>query len=285
MVLIGTKAGIHAVDEDRPDQEIDVVHLARHETGWWAVDPQGRIWHDGEAQADAPEGVRINCLQPTTDGVWLGADSARLFLLQNGMVLEDEFFADAPGRDTWHTPWGGPPDVRSLAYEPDGALYINVHVGGILRYDNTGLTPTVQIESDVHQVVTHPDRGATVAAATAWGLAQSSNGHDFQFRTDGFTSRYCRAVAVWDDTVLVSASRGPRGGGAKLYRGSLRDGPLLPCDGGLPEDFEGNIDTHCLVAGPDGCFVGNGGTVWGSDDGGRTWETVARDLPAVTCLA
>ncbi|HEX2153790.1 MAG TPA: hypothetical protein VHL52_07420 [Acidimicrobiia bacterium] len=285
MVLVGTKAGIHAVDEEQPHSQIEVVHLVQHATGWWAVDPQGRIWHDDDHVADAPDGVRINCLQPTADGVWLGADSARLFLLQDGVIVEDQFFADAPGRETWHTPWGGPADVRSLAHEPDGALFVNVHVGGILRYDNTGLVPTVPIESDVHQVVSHPGRAAAVMAATAWGLAQSSNGHDFEFRTEGFTARYCRAVAVWEDTVLVSASRGPRGGGATVYRGPLQGGPLQPCNGGLPDEFEGNVDTHCLFAGPDAFFVGNGGNVWASGDRGETWEKVAAGLPPITCLA
>lgn len=282
--LIGTRAGIFDLDGSLQSTEIDVVHLTRGEHSRWAIDQQGQLWHDDEVAAQAPGGARLNCVQPTPDGVWIGADSAQLFLLQDGRVGEDEFFADAPGRDSWHTPWGGPPDVRSMTYDRDGVLYVNVHVGGILRYDNTGLTPTVDIGSDVHQVTAHPERGATVLAATAWGLAQTTNGHEFQFRTEGLHARYCRAVAVWQDTVLISASQGPNGGHSRLYRGNLRGGPLEPCEQGLPASFQGNVDTHCLTAGPDGFFAGNGETVWGSADRGETWEVAVTGVPTITCL-
>src|SRR5690606_704216 len=172
------------------------------------------------------------------DRVWVGADSARLYHLDDGRLTEDMSFAEAPGREAWHTPWGGAPDVRSLSAGPDDVLYVNVHVGGILRRAGDGFAPTVDIASDVHQVLAHPDRPGVVVAATARGLATAGDGAAFDFRTGGLAHTYCRAVAVDGDTVLVSASRGPRGGDARLYRGSLDGEALHPCEG-LPI-FEGN---------------------------------------------
>ena len=45
---------------------------------------------------------------------------------------------------------------RSL--DDDDTLYINVHVGGILRYDSAGVVPTLDIDADVHQVAAHPSQ-------------------------------------------------------------------------------------------------------------------------------
>lgn len=285
-LLIGTVSGVTGSGGEALLADTRVNHLAGGNGAWWGVDDQARIWRDGEEVAATPPDVTFNCITPTSSGVWVGADRARLFVLDGDQLTEDQGFAAAPHRDTWHTPWGGPPDVRSMSYAPDGVLYVNVHVGGILRYDDTGLAPTLDIEADVHQVLAHPDRPSSVVAATAWGLARTDNGHDFEFHTEGLAYHYCRAVAVSGDTVVLSASRGPRGGESRLYRGSIDGGPMEICRQGLPAvGFDGNLDTHCLVAGDGQFFAGNGSTVWRSADQGRNWQTLADHLPRITCLA
>ena len=60
-------------------------------------------------------------------------------------------------RNKWHTPWGGPPAVRSLAITGDGWVYADIHVGSIMRSPDWGetwepVTPT--LHEDVHQVST-----------------------------------------------------------------------------------------------------------------------------------
>lgn len=286
MVSVGTTSGIFQLGGGHHLDGVHVTHMVSHGRSWWAVDSDGRVWHDGDVSAAAPSGVRLHCVQATPSAVWLGADSARLFRLSDGGLEEDARFADgAPGRERWHTPWGGPPDVRSLSVGPDQVLYVNVHVGGIVRYDGTSLSETIDVDADVHQVVADPQAAGSVVAACALGLARSTDGHDFEIRSDGLHARYCRSVAIYDDRVFVSASRGPGGADASLYRGRLEGGPLQRCVDGLPESFDGNLDTHHLVAGPEGVFCGNGTTVWRSGDLGESWEVVAADLPTVTCLA
>ena len=64
-------------------------------------------------------------------------------------TTEDVPFTE--GRDRWYTPWGGPPDTRSMT-SADGKVYANVHVGGVVRSADAGRTwqPTaLDIDADV----------------------------------------------------------------------------------------------------------------------------------------
>jgi hypothetical protein len=92
-------------------------------------------------------------------------------------------------------------------------------------------------------------------------------------------------VAVCGDAVLVSASNGPGGGRAAVYRGRLHGGPLERCRQGLPEWFDGNIDSYCLDAVPDlAAFGTDDGRVFASTDQGTAWVEVASGLPSVNCV-
>ena len=154
------------------------------------------------------------------------------------------------GREAWHTPWGGPADVRSMALGDD-AVYVNVHVGGILASPDGGVTwsPTdLDIDTDVHQVFAVEHR--VLAALGHSGLASSSDGgRSWTVTTDGLHASYCRAVAASDDRVLLSASSGPRTRHAALYRGRLGGDTFERCEKGLPEWFADNIDTELPGAG------------------------------------
>ncbi|HEX6221950.1 MAG TPA: hypothetical protein VF115_12720 [Acidimicrobiia bacterium] len=284
-LLVGTVSGASTLDGESLVEGVKVNHIVALDDGWWAVDETGRIIHDGEVIARMPEGTVAHCIQPTDQTTWIGADQARLFSLDSKGLTEDEFFADAPGRDSWYTPWGAPADIRSMAVDADHTLYVNVHVGGVVRYDNTGVVPTIDIDADVHQVGTHPTQRGAVFAACAHGLAVSHNGHDFEIRSDGLHAAYCRAVAVLDDRVVVSASTGPSTSRGRLYGGDLWSGDFEPLTRGLPEWFDANLNTHCLISRDDGLYAGLGDTVWRSDDAGDSWEVVSSGLAQVTCLA
>jgi hypothetical protein len=83
---------------------------------------------------------------------------------------------------------------------------------------------------------------------------------------------------------LVSASDGPRGGHAAVYRGGLTDGRFERCTDGLPAWFDDNIDTYCLDSLNDGSFAAFGtadGRLFCSQDRGRLWRELSVGLPAV----
>jgi hypothetical protein len=159
-----------------------------------------------------------------------------------------------------------------------------VHVGGIPRTSDGGSTwtPTIDIEADVHHVTTAE---GLVLAACAGGLAASADrGTTWSVRAEGLEAPYARAVAVCGDDLLLTASRGPRGGRAGVYRARVSRGPFERCRAGLPDAFDDNIDTYCLDALPEDSFAAFGttdGRVFASDDGGSSWSTLAAGLPPV----
>jgi hypothetical protein len=69
-----------------------------------------------------------------------------------------------------------------------------------------------------------------------------------------------------------------------VYRAGLSGGAFERCRTGLPEWFEGNIDTYCLDALPEDSFAAFGaadGRVYGSSDAGTSWNELAAGLPSV----
>jgi hypothetical protein len=237
--------------------------------------------------AEAP-GLRLNCLLALDDGtVYVGAGEARLLRLRAGRLERVASFDEVEGRVDWYTPWGGPPDVRSLSADPAGVVYAGVHVGGIVWSADDGETwvpSDLDIDVDVHQALAHPTDSRRVLAATAYGLAESRDGGDsWTIHDEGLHATYSRAVAASVKELFLSTSRGHTGEDAAVYR--FRDGEFTRVTGGLPETFDDNVDTHLLAADGRHVAIGTGdGRVFASSDEGRTWRQVAEELGRVTCL-
>jgi hypothetical protein len=290
-VLVASQEGLHAFDDRGaagPPQLAGraVTALAPHGRELWAAVDGAGLWHASDGTwnhiADLP-GLRVACIAATHADVFAGSSEARLFRVAGDRLEPITGFDGADGRATWYTPWGGPPETRSIS-EWDDDLYVNVHVGGILRTDDRGehWSPTIDIDADVHQVATAE---GLVLAACAGGLAVSEDrGATWTLRADGLEAPYSRAVSVCGDAVLVSASSGPRGGRSAVYRGALAHGGFERCRDGLPEWFDANIDSSCLDALTDGSFAAFGtsdGNLFGSRDAGSSWSELASGLPAV----
>jgi hypothetical protein len=306
-LLIGTTHGLHEVD---PSGEGPTLRLADHEINdsvrdgetWWALTDGRELWRAeaGSSWSTTSEisGPSGTCICPSPAGLLVGTSEAHLHRYEThkpipswtaSMLTAIDGFDRVDGREQWYTPWGGPPDVRSISRSDDGTIYANVHVGGIVRSRDDGASwePTIDIHADVHQVLAPEDHGRLVVAACARGLAGSDDGGDtWIFETDGLHATYCRAVAVGDETLYLSASLGPRGGRAALYRIPISGGPFEKCSSGLPEWFSSNINTGCVAAqGSEVAFGTEDGSVFLSRDSGRTWEEWASGLPPVRCVA
>ena len=290
VILAGTKSGVHLVEEDRTvDLGGPVTALASDERMWAVVgDHDLLVSEDGVrwTPAGSVSDKAIRCILPVGDQVFAGSSEAHLFRIRDGAAEQISSFESVEGREGWYTPWGGPPDTRSFAAASDGTIYANVHVGGIPKSADDGRSwrPTIDVDADVHQVVAHGD---LVLAACAPGLATSvDQGETWSMDSEGLHGHYCRAVAATDETLLVSASTGPFAKQAAVYRRPLRSSETFEkCEGGLPEWFEANIDSHCLVADGERFAIGTAeGEVWISDDDGRTWEPAAKCLPGISSL-
>jgi hypothetical protein len=283
-----TASGLVAVDGEGATQldGRDVRAVAVEGDRWWAIADDELVTRagGGDEWAPAPNLGRFKarCVLPTGSAALVGTSEAHLLLVDAQGAELVEGFETVEGRGDWFTPWGGPPDVRSMS-EAGGRTHVNVHVGGIVRStDRRSWQPTIDIRSDVHEVlaVEGSDR---VRAATAWGLAESDDaGESWGFEQDGLHASYCRAVAASDETVLMSASLGPRGGRAAVYRRPASGGPFVKCERGLPDWFTDNIDTGCLAASSSRAVFGTrDGDVFLSEDAGDTWAQVGSGLSPV----
>jgi len=296
--LIGTTSGLHEFDLAGVGR---TLHLAGHEVdalspdgdGWLAITDGRQLWRSPpsgswELVAEALS-LRANSLCPSPSGLLVGTSEAHLLRLAGDALEPVEAFDGAEGRDDWYTPWGGPPDVRSISRDQDGTIYANVHVGGIVRSTDDGASwrPTIDIHADVHQVLAPGGHSGLVLAACGDGFATSTDGGDtWKFENDGLHAVYCRAVAVGDGMLYLSASLSHRGQRAALYRRPLEGGPFEKCSDGLPEWFSNNIDTLCVAAsGAEVAFGTGEGEVFVSTDSGKSWKACATDLPPVRSVA
>ena len=289
-IVVGTAGGLRSVD-GAALSDVDVTALAHQAGGWLVLSGEHNVVriHDGAEQASSITGPTGRCLIADDADVLIGTAEAHLLRLSAGSIEPVASFDAADGRNDWYTPWGGPPDTRSLARGVEGNTYANIHVGGILRSANGGASwePTLDIDDDVHQVIADPERPGRVLAAAAVGLIESNDGGDtWAYVTEGLRSTYARAVAVAGDAILLTASDGPRGGHGAVYRRPSDGGAFERCTSGLPEWFESNIDTHRLAAsGETAAFGTDDGRVFVSQDAGSTWELVEDQLPPIRAVA
>src|SRR6266480_2882996 len=213
-IFIGTGSGLSILEADA-SQHVEsvaghtVTALARDGERRWAIIDGAALWEqrDGTWRARFTlDGPPATYLAATRGGLIVGTEQAHLFRVTEAGCARIEAFETVAGRDEWYTQWGDPADVRSIAVARDGAIYVNVHVGGVVRSRDGGASwaPTLDIEQDVHQVLAHPARPEVVLVASAEGFGVSDNGGDsWTFETAGLHAHYSRAVAVAGDHVLV----------------------------------------------------------------------------------
>jgi photosystem II stability/assembly factor-like uncharacterized protein len=297
-VLAGTDEGLHLFDRAgaaRVDALAgrDVRALAEGPGGWWAIVGGRELWRSAEGHSWSRVATvarrKATCLAATSGGLLVGTARAHLVRLERDQLVPVPSFDEAEGRAEWYTPWGAPADVRSISAGAAGEVYVNVHVGGVVRSTDGGATwrPTLNIEHDVHQVLARPAHPGFVLVAAADGFGLSEDGGDtWRWDNAGLHAHYCRAVALADDTVLLSASTGHRGRRATVYRRQLDGGERFePCRIGLPDWFADNVDTGCLAACGRTVVLGTeDGCVFLSADGGERWEAVAKGLAPVRAI-
>ena len=300
-ILAGTDEGLHVWKEERAAavDELagrEVSALAADGGHWWAIVDGRELWQSADAlhwtlAATVAKGKpRATCLASTVSGLLVGTARAHLARLTHGGLVSVASFDEAEGRDAWYTPWGAPADVRSISADGDRAVYVNVHVGGVLRSAerDAGWSPTLDIEHDVHQVLAVPGHAGTVmvAAADGFGITEDA-GRTWRWDNAGLHAHYCRAVAVAGDTLLLSAATSYRGRQACVYRRPLSGGaPFERCRAGLPDWFPDNVDTGCLAARERTAVIGTeDGSIYLSGDAGESWSTLAKSLSPVRAVA
>lgn len=292
-ILAGTEKGLIDVGTGETLLPGSVGAITRGADAWWSIvggdrihsSPDARAW----SEAATIRGLRANCLIAADGGALIGTSEAHLVKVAGGSTARVRSFDRVPTRDDWYTPWGGPADTRSLTRDAGGAVYANVHVGGILASDDgeSGWrATTMDVDADVHQVLAHPGVPGLALAATAIGVATTRDGGtSWEFTDEGLHAAYCRAVALAGDVILLSASTSHTGRKAALYRRALEGETFERCTEGLPEWFADNVDTYCLDAHAGHAALGTSdGIVFVSEDAGRSWSELAAGLPSISCV-
>ena len=242
---------------------------------------------DGVWSTIATTEMDLACCVAVGDVIYVGTDDARVLRVgADGELEQLRGFDAVAGRETWYAGSAvingqriGPPlGIRSITATPDGAVLLaNVHVGGIPRSTDGGVTwqPTIDIDSDVHEVRAHPNRPGIVMAAAAIGLCASRDGGvTWDVEQEGLHASYCSAVAFAGDDVLVSASVDHFAAQGAIYRRRVDGhGSLVAVGGGLPAWTDGIVDTGCIATrGSAVALADRKGNLYVSADTGRSWS-------------
>jgi hypothetical protein len=249
----------------------------------------------GEWATVATSEFELSCCMAVGDTIYVGTDDARMLRLSHGggEIHPIDGFDNVAGRDAWFAGSAivngqrlGPPlGIRSVAANSNGSvLYVNVHVGGIPRSMDGGSTwqPTIDINSDVHEVRAHLTDPDIVVAASAIGLCISRDaGATWTIEKEGLHAPHCSAVAFSGDEILVSASTDPFAAQGRIYRRPIRpDGNISAVEDGLPTWTNGKVDTSCIASnGSTIALVDRDGTLYLSTDFGRAWSPGSSGLP------
>lgn len=285
--------------QERPGQEVKGLVSDGHGGALAIVDGHAlcRRLPGGAWNTVATSNFPLACAVSIGDVIYVGTDDAQMLRISaDGRVRLLDGFSAVPGRENWYAGTAlvggrivGPPlGVRSIAATSDGAVLLaNVHVGGIARSTDGGVTwlPTINIDTDVHEVCAHPKNPATVFAAAAVGLCISrDSGATWTIEQEGLHAFYCSAVAITGDTVLVAASSDHFAARGAVYARPIEGGgPPARLSSGFPKWLDGIADTGCIAARERSVAVADkGGSLYISEDGGSSWSRSASGLPPIS---
>jgi hypothetical protein len=254
---------------------------------------------DGGWTEIAKSEFELSCCVPIGNVIFVGTDDAHILRVDpDGTQQRLTGFDAVAGRDRWYAGsaivdgkrMGPPLGIRSMAATCDGAVLLaNVHVGGVPRSTDFGQTwrPTIDIDSDVHQVCAHPARPDIVIAAAAVGLCMSRDaGTTWTIEQQGLHAHHCSAVAFGRNDIFVSASTDPFAKQGAVYRRPIdSSGPLQPLGGGMPRWIDGKADTNCIASRNSMVAVIDwSGHLYMSHDDGASWSPSVAGLSAPSGL-
>src|SRR4051794_30040402 len=248
-ITVATERGLRVAGHSSdPLDGGDVTALAPGRAGMWALVRHREIFRvaRGEAEHVATlDGPRAWCLVDYSGTLFIGTEESGLYKLEGSTLGRVAGFDEAPGRSEWFQPPGHRPATTWSLASGAGQLYVNVHVGGLLRSRDGGasFTQTIDVDLDVHEVQLGSD-GRLWAATGQNGLAESRDaGVNWSFHSAGLPAKYLTCAAPAEEGVLVAASSGFGAGDDAVYRFDGKK--FLHCSYGLPEKL-GHLNARQL---------------------------------------
>ena len=206
------------------------------------------FWHGDAGWYEIGQAPGLRCAVDAPGGLVVGTEGAHLLRLGPTGLTRIEAFETMPGRDEWYTPWGGPPEIRSLACTADNVL---LRQRARRWHRRAPTTPAASWTPDDRHPLRRPPGAIDLGSRRPRGRGRgrrllplaTTAASTWRVLAEGLHATYCRAVAVPDEAILVSASEGPRGKRAAIYRTSIHgDTPFER----VTDWIDGNVDTAAL---------------------------------------
>jgi hypothetical protein len=271
-------------------------------------------WYDN---TDHPyELLRVWHLEPSLtdpDTVYAGVEDAALFRTTDAGKSWEELPAlrTHPTASTW-APGAGGLCLHTIILDKDNPnrIVTAISSAGAFRSDDAGNTwrtitkglhsnyipdPDAEVGHCVHHIAMHPSRPNVLFMQKHWDVMRSDNSGDSWHEVSGNLPAYFGFVidvhAHEPETIYVVPIKSDSDhfvpdGKLRVYRSRTGGNEWEALTKGLPqEDCYVNVLRDAMtVDSLDSCgvyFGTTGGQVYGSADGGDSWNAIVHDLPAV----
>jgi photosystem II stability/assembly factor-like uncharacterized protein len=271
-------------------------------------------WYDGTQHPW--EFKRVWHIEPSLtepDVAYAGVEDAALFKTTDGGASWQEMPGLRAVKGTLWQPGAGGMAVHTVLLDPKNAqrIFVAISAAGVFRSDdgggswkpvNRGLKspyelpdPEAEVGHCVHRIAFHPSKPDTLFMQKHWDVMRTDNaGDDWREISGNLPTDFGFPIDVHahePETIYVvpitsDSLHYPPEGRLRVYRSRTGGGEWEPLTRGLPQQncYVNVLRDAMAVDRLDECgiyFGTTGGQVYGSPDGGDTWQCLARDLPKV----
>jgi len=272
------------------------------------------MWYDGTQHPW--EFKRVWHIEPSLtdpDTAYGGVEDAAIFKTTDGGKTWQELPGLRGARGALWQPGAGGMAVHTILLDPKnaGRMYVAISAAGAFRTDDGGLTwkpinrglkspyqlpdPDAEVGHCVHRIALHPSRPDVLFMQKHWDVLRTDNAGDQWTEVSGnLPSDFGFPIDVHahePETIFVvpiksDSEHYPPEGKLRVYRSKTGGQEWEPLGKGLPQkDCYVNVLRDAMAVDalePCGIYFGTtGGQVYGSADGGDSWNAIVRDLPAV----
>jgi photosystem II stability/assembly factor-like uncharacterized protein len=271
-------------------------------------------WYDGTQHPW--EFKRVWHLEPSlTDPntAYAGVEDAAIFKTVDGGKTWQELPGLRKAKGHLWQPGAGGMAVHTILLDPKNAkrMFVAISAGGAFRTDDGGVTwrpinsglksqytlpdPDAEVGHCVHRIALHPSRPGVLFMQKHWDVMRSDNAGDSWHEVSGnLPTDFGFPIDVHahePETIFVvpiksDSEHYPLDGKLRVFRSRTGGNNWEPLTKGLPQrDCYVNVLRDAMAVDsldPCGVYFGTtGGQVYGSANGGNSWNAIVRDLPGV----
>ncbi|MEX5219850.1 MAG: exo-alpha-sialidase [Nitrospira sp.] len=259
-----------------------------------------RVWH-----------LEPSLTDPNT--VYAGVEDAALFRSTDGGQTWQELAGLRSAKGNLWQPGAGGMCLHTIMLDQKhpGRIFIAISAAGVFRTDDGGQTwrpvnkglksqyelpdADAEVGHCVHRIAMHPSRPDVLFMQKHWDVMRSDDAGESWHEVSGnLPTDFGFPIAVHahqPDTIYVvpiksDSEHFPPDGKLRVYRSRTGGNEWEALTKGLPQEncYVNVLRDSMAVDSLDPCglyFGTTGGQIYGSADGGDTWNPIVRDLPAV----